>query len=203
MSKKVTDPRILRTRKLLRDALMSLLHEQRFDTITVQQIADRATINRATFYLHYADKHDLLTQAMQDILDELTLLPNPFSFSNPQQMEPQRLQAFFVEIFRHVAEHAAFYDIMLTDGSLATFAVKIQEYVEQFGIKWLARTMRDTAVRLSPEMQEIIISAVAGAYMGMIRWWLKAGMPHPPEYMAEQFMQLILPGILTTLNISQ
>jgi AcrR family transcriptional regulator len=58
-----TDPRILRSRRMLMDALAKLLIKQEFQDISVQEIADEAALNRATFYLHYADKNALL-QAM-------------------------------------------------------------------------------------------------------------------------------------------
>lgn len=58
-----TDPRILRSRRMLMDALASLLNKKEFNDISIQEIADEATLNRATFYLHYADKNALL-QAM-------------------------------------------------------------------------------------------------------------------------------------------
>ena len=53
------DPRVKRTRQLLQDAFMSLLGEKDFQTVTVQDIAERATVNRATFYADYSDKYDL------------------------------------------------------------------------------------------------------------------------------------------------
>ena len=58
-----TDPRILRSRRMLMEALTRLLMRKEFDDISVQEIADEATLNRATFYLHYPDKNALL-QAM-------------------------------------------------------------------------------------------------------------------------------------------
>src|SRR6202163_3404622 len=58
-----TDPRILRSRRMLMDSLVKLLMKKEFEDISVQEIADEATLNRATFYLHYADKNALL-QAM-------------------------------------------------------------------------------------------------------------------------------------------
>ena len=58
-----TDPRILRSRRMLMEALVKLLAHKEFDDISIQEIADEATLNRATFYLHYADKNALL-QAM-------------------------------------------------------------------------------------------------------------------------------------------
>ncbi|MGB6386601.1 MAG: TetR/AcrR family transcriptional regulator [Terriglobales bacterium] len=60
-----TDPRILRSRRMLMDALIKLLSKKEFDDISVQEIADEATLNRATFYLHYPDKNALL-QAMTE-----------------------------------------------------------------------------------------------------------------------------------------
>ena len=58
-----TDPRIVRSRHMLREALAKLLIHKSFDDISIQEIADEATLNRATFYLHYPDKNALL-QAM-------------------------------------------------------------------------------------------------------------------------------------------
>ena len=55
-----TDPRILRSRRMLMDALAKLLFKKEFEDISVQEIADEATLNRATFYLHYPDKNALL-----------------------------------------------------------------------------------------------------------------------------------------------
>jgi AcrR family transcriptional regulator len=60
------DPRILRSRRMLMDALASLLIKKEFEEISVQEIADEATLNRATFYLHYPDKNALL-QAMTGV----------------------------------------------------------------------------------------------------------------------------------------
>jgi AcrR family transcriptional regulator len=61
-----TDPRILRSRRMLMDALAKLLMKKEFEDISVQEIADEATLNRATFYLHYPDKNALL-QAMTGV----------------------------------------------------------------------------------------------------------------------------------------
>src|SRR5580692_7746288 len=60
-----TDPRIVRSRSMLMDALARLLMKKEFEDVSVQEIADEATLNRATFYLHYADKNALL-QAMTE-----------------------------------------------------------------------------------------------------------------------------------------
>jgi AcrR family transcriptional regulator len=61
-----TDPRILRSRRMLMEALARLLMKKEFEDISIQEIADEATLNRATFYLHYPDKNALL-QAMTEL----------------------------------------------------------------------------------------------------------------------------------------
>jgi AcrR family transcriptional regulator len=55
-----TDPRILRSRRMLTEALVRLLAQKEFEDISIQEITDEATLNRATFYLHYPDKNALL-----------------------------------------------------------------------------------------------------------------------------------------------
>src|SRR6202165_5027825 len=59
------DPRIRRTRQLLQDALRRLLEQKEFDKITIQDITEAATLNRATFYAHYPDKFKLLEELIR------------------------------------------------------------------------------------------------------------------------------------------
>src|SRR6266704_3946125 len=76
-----TDPRILRSRKMLMDALAKLLIVKDLDSISVQEIADEATLNRATFYLHYPDKSALL-QAMSAARFRDLIARRGLSFTN-------------------------------------------------------------------------------------------------------------------------
>jgi len=66
MSVNTNDPRVLRTRQLLQTALLELMQEKPFQAISVTDLTRRATLNRATFYLHYLDKFDLLAQSARD-----------------------------------------------------------------------------------------------------------------------------------------
>jgi AcrR family transcriptional regulator len=76
-----TDPRILRSRQMLMGALAKLLDRKEFDDISVQEIADEATLNRATFYLHYPDKNALL-QAMTGARFRDLIARRGLSFTN-------------------------------------------------------------------------------------------------------------------------
>lgn len=60
------DLRILRTRRLLVQAMAELLEEKDLQSVTISDIAERAMINRATFYAHFADKYDLFAYIVRD-----------------------------------------------------------------------------------------------------------------------------------------
>src|SRR5438067_10824664 len=60
------DPRVKRTRELLQRAFLELIAERGFRAITVQDIAERATVNRATFYAHFVDKYALMDSIVRE-----------------------------------------------------------------------------------------------------------------------------------------
>src|SRR6476660_1330749 len=80
-AEETTDSRILRSRRMLMDALVKLLARKEFDDISIQEIADEATLNRATFYLHYPDKNALL-QAMTGARFRDLIARRGLSFTN-------------------------------------------------------------------------------------------------------------------------
>ena len=65
------DRRVLKTQESLKKAVIALMTEKNFDDITIQDIADRANINRGTIYLHYQDKYDLLDKLIETHIKEL------------------------------------------------------------------------------------------------------------------------------------
>ena len=69
-AEKKLDPRIKRPRQLLQRALMELMAEKSFQAITVQDIAERATVNRVTFYAHFADKYALLEYTIREMIKQ-------------------------------------------------------------------------------------------------------------------------------------
>ncbi|WP_413375036.1 TetR/AcrR family transcriptional regulator [Alkalihalobacillus sp. 1P02AB] len=66
MSTKKVDPRVTRTRQLLQEAFTTLIREKDFKAITVRDITEKATVNRATFYAHFTDKYELLDSTITD-----------------------------------------------------------------------------------------------------------------------------------------
>lgn len=95
------DPRITRTRKLIRDALTSLLAEKNFESVSVQDIAERATVNRATFYAHFTDKFSLLDTIIREDVAARIAEGDPLSLSDTREM----LTAIGSNVFTFVGSH--------------------------------------------------------------------------------------------------
>ncbi|MDQ0970186.1 AcrR family transcriptional regulator [Neobacillus niacini] len=68
MTQSKTDPRVLRTRRLIMDSFIELSAKKEFKDITIKDITTEAMINRATFYYHFEDIFDLLEKALSEVL---------------------------------------------------------------------------------------------------------------------------------------
>lgn len=185
--KQTEDLRVRRTRKALMRALIELTIEKGFSAITVQDIADRAMVNRATFYRHYLDKYDLLDQYMNEIY-ELTAAQEPLSPVQTRNAGSGKIPVGMVRMLEHVQQHADFYRSMLgAKGDLA-FVQKIQHY----GDMRLRSLLPGGAVQVTLENPplDLCISYLSHAGIGVLAWWLKDAQPHTPEQVAAWLSQL-------------
>ncbi len=96
--KEKTDLRIIKTKKILSQALLTLMKEKSFDKIKISDICETALINRSTFYAHYEDKYDLLIALIEElksnILDELKI--NTYDYISKE---------YFMELLKILLEH--------------------------------------------------------------------------------------------------
>ncbi len=200
MSKKTKklDPRVVRTRQMLRDALVALIAEKGFDALTVQDIAERAKLNRATFYLHYHDKQDLLENSLRDAIDELMADIGASTDEQGQLIFEGPLRPIKT-IFEHVAQHARFYRVMLSAEGVPAFSAGVRDYMAEVTLRWLS------AMQPQPHQSrvplEIVASSLSWSLLGILLWWLEHDMPHSPEYMAGQFRLLITLDLRQVLGL--
>lgn len=184
------DPRVKRTLLLIRDALISLLAEKSLEQVTVRDITERAEINRATFYLHYVDKYDLLEKVVEEMMAsfaEVFRLPAGFEaddFVKGTDAPPPS----FVRQFEHIAEHAAFYKVMLGPNGPGGLAKQMESII---GASLEHRSLiaaPDDRTALMP--RELIVRYATSAHMGVLTYWLEQDMPYSPKYMATQLLRL-------------
>lgn len=196
---KRVDRRIERTRALLRDALMALAVERPWESITVQDITDRANVNRATFYLHFRDKDELLLQSMIALYAELI---GQYEHPDREQVLQSGDDSLFEDPsdFEHVARHASFYRAMLSNKGSAAFIVGVMEFLTQM---YQDEVLRPLAGDTEPAVPlEFTAAFLAGAEIGVMRWWLHQQHAFSPDEMSKMMYQLSSRGINWALNIA-
>jgi AcrR family transcriptional regulator len=188
-----TDPRVIRTRQMLREALIALILEKGFDDLTIQDITDRAGLRRATFYLHYKDKEALLFATLADTFDKLVCQIDQLrtQFTSPE-VETMMNRV----IFRHAQENADLYrSILGRHGSSGTIRY-VQEYLERTFLNVLAEHRPDLVIPVA-----VLANFTAAVKLNLVVWWLEQGMPYPPEQMAEMCTRLTLNGLQATYEL--
>lgn len=195
MAEQHTDRRIIRTKRMIRDALSELIEEKGFDGITVTDLTRKADINRGTFYLHYRDKYDLLEQSENEIIKEFQEIAkdfNPIDIINFNiQNEPL---PFAVEMFEYLEENSSFMKAILGSKGDPTFQIKFKNFMktnlfEEKIVKQLKKINM-----LVPE--EYLIAYIISAHLGVIQQWLENGMVQSPREMALILPKMTLAGPL-------
>jgi AcrR family transcriptional regulator len=183
---KKTDARVRRTRDALGDALVALMQEKPFESITVQDVLDRAKVGRSTFYSHYSDKDDLLMSDAEEFFESVSMILSERGDKSDRVFPVQ-------EFFSHIIEAKPFVDALISSG-------KMHDNME------LARGQfaRGIERRLSelPRAQGIpanerpaIAFAHAGALLALLAWWIDRGMKQLPAEMDQLFHRMVWQGI--------
>lgn len=181
-----TDPRVLRTRQLIRDAFIDLLQEIELEKITVNRIAERATINRVTFYLHYRDIPDMLDRMADDMINEFHVILEEV----PNQSRVDIDWSILVRMLEHIAEHSKFYKVLLASKRIPVFTDRLTKLIADV-ITSIAEkrdaSLSESAVSLP---KDIAIWYGSSAFIGTIVCWLRNDMPYTPHFLAKQLSLL-------------
>jgi AcrR family transcriptional regulator len=145
-------------------------------------------LRRATFYLHYKDKEELLLTILRETFDEIRC---EFHKLQIHSVTPQSELEIYRVIFKHAAENANLYMSILRGYGAATITRYIREYLTTEFLEDFAET--------SPDLQlvmplEVLANFSAIVKLNMATWWLEQGMPYPPDQIAEMCMKLTLSG---------
>jgi AcrR family transcriptional regulator len=185
-TKKKMDPRVRGTRDVLGDALIALMHEKSFETITVQHVLDRAHVSRSTFYSHYSDKNDLFLSDAEDFFEMMsTALMRHGDTST--RVAPVR------EFFAHVAEMRQFISSMAASEKIRDIMELGQGHFSRAIDQRLA-TLPSTR-NLSSTRRSALAHATAGSLFSLLNWWLRHGGITTPAQMDALFHQMLWSGI--------
>lgn len=196
MAVKAEDRRVQRTRQLLVDALVDLILEKGYETVTVQEIIDRANVGRSTFYAHFIDKQQLLMSAFEQLRELLAQQQD--AAQTATETESPRLLRFSQVLFEHAQGHYRIYKATLGKQSGAIVRAQMQGVLFDL----VREEFEPLASRHSPSpvSLDVMVHYTVSAFMGLLTWWLDQKMPCSAAEMDRFFRRLALPGITVTLD---
>lgn len=185
MTQSKTDPRVLRTRKLIMDSFIELSGKKEFKDITIKDITTEAMINRATFYYHFEDIYDLLEKVLSEVL---SVNLNYDIYQNDELNEEA-----FVSIFKAITNFQKSLSNRCHRGYEDTIARIIREQLEIIFYKMLLKqnknkTEQDEALKIT----SVILSW--GIYGSSVEW-SKHSRKIPPEQFIKSAIPYIISGI--------
>jgi AcrR family transcriptional regulator len=183
------DRRAWRTRNALGDALIELMQERPFKSVTVQDVLDRAKVGRSTFYAHYRDKDDLFLSDVEDFWEMMSSMLE-------RRGEDSKRVAPVRELLTHIADVKNLREALTASG-------KAHDVME-LGQGYFARTIEKRLVKLCTAKDAMagqfaaMSHALAGALFSSLNWWVDRGMPVSAAEMDDQFHRLVWSGVNTS-----
>lgn len=181
---------IQKSRRLLHEALVSLIREKKYENITVQQILDRANVGRSTFYLHFRDKDELLSMGfdyMGELLREIQAMHRTVS-----RKPHENLIAFSLPMFMHMHEYREHSRAFTGAAAGALVSQRIQQMIRSVIEEELDK-LPSTNHRKIP--RDLFIDHLASTFMFVTMWWLNSANPVSPETANDIYRALVLPSI--------
>jgi AcrR family transcriptional regulator len=181
------DPRVKRTRQLLQQALIALIQEKAFQDITVQDIADRATVNRATFYAHFEDKYSLLDTCMREQFQQMLAHRLP----DNAIIQPAALRILVATTceFLALVQHDCSPADQQFDPLLETV---LQGELYTVLVGWLRRTPTERSRRIPIETTATVVS---WAIFGGANAWSRSDRRRPVAEIADQIIAVVTQGL--------
>lgn len=181
------DPRVERTRRALQQALLELAREHPLDVVTVADIAERAGVNRSTFYHHYSDKETLLADALDAVAEDFgARLGEADVVTIPPPRPPQALFAYLA----HIADNAALYRQVIGDRGAGVVMARVRSRIEEIARTGLSVSGGGGYPGLPVD---VVAAGITGSALGVVSAWL-ARDPLPPVDTAAEWVWRVLLG---------
>jgi AcrR family transcriptional regulator len=165
---------------------VELIQEKPFETVTVQDVLDRAGVSRSTFYTHYRDKEDLFMSDVEEFL-ELTATMLSRHGDASDRVAPVR------EFFAHVSEMSRLYKALVESGKIHDFMELAQGHFARGIEQRLAD--RPRAAGLTAQRRAALAQALAGALLSLLTWWIDRDTPQSAAEMDELFHGMVWSGV--------
>ncbi len=185
---KGVDPRVKRTRQLLQNAFTELMQEKGFSAVSIQDITERAMVNRGTFYAHFADKYALLDSLIREQFQQVLASKLPPT-SRWEKRTLRILIQTVLEYFKEFHSHC-----QPVDTINPVFERSVQEELVEMLLAWLKEV--PVAERCWRVPIETIALVVSWAIFGAAVKWSHEERAISAEQMANDVLVVIMEGVM-------
>ncbi|NKN01142.1 TetR/AcrR family transcriptional regulator [Rhizobium leguminosarum] len=192
--KHTIDRRVARTQAALHRALISLILERGYDSITVEEICQTANVGRSTFYLHYTSKDDLKQSGLESLRRHLVDSAGRVAPGG----SPGEGFDFSLAMFEHARDHIDLYRALAGSRGGAVALGTIRQILSDLVRDELA--VKPGAPSPDPIPRELVVHYVVGAFMAVLTWWLDGGAKLPPQRIDAMFRRLVAEGAMAALS---
>ena len=179
------DPRVKRTRRLLRDALVSLILEKDYASISIKEVTERAEVAYITFYRHFPQGLD---QLLMEVLDEGLAELMGHIETLAKQSETSALEMEGMLIFKYIEKKADLFRILLKSQSVTRVRRKVVRNIATI----FQKSCLPLAKSGSPLTIALTSNHIATSLLALIEWWLENNMKPAPEEMGKVYKSLII-----------
>lgn len=182
---KKNDLRVVRTRRLLKDAMMGLLRSVKFETIKVKDITTQANINRATFYYHYKDKYDLLYTILDDELNSLIKMEFDIKTKEDYKTKPLIGILYMLQYFE---KNALFYNNAFETEGYEALSIYFKKRLTDLILLWIEKleVSDNTLVPI-----DFFTKTYSAVFTIVVIDWLKSEVREPPEVLYYHLKMMI------------
>lgn len=175
---------------------MTLILEKGYDSVTVEDITQRADLGRTTFYLHYHDKEELLLKCLESVAEELKEQIGVASEPMPGFRLPGKA---ILTVFKHAHEHAALYLIILNGGAAIQAMNRLHNVITHTAEIFFEQRSKALGRPLDVPV-DVLAAYFSASLLSFVTWWLRRGSPETPEDIAQVYTQLVFRGLVKVLG---
>ena len=194
------DRRKRKTRKAIFDACVSLMQEKEFQNITVNEIVERADINRGTFYLHFVDKYDMMNSFENEMIEKIEdVMLNNIPKKQFEELFIQSRYDTVVEILKCYEQNKELLHLLMRSSHSASFQAKLRDKLKFVVTEKIFPNFENLELQIPTDLLVILFTSIS---LSLAEYAQQSETPIDAEKLGEFFINVMLHGPAKMLGLN-
>ena len=194
------DRRKRKTRKAIFDACVSLMQEKEFQNITVNEIVERADINRGTFYLHFVDKYDMMNSFENEMIEKIEdVMLNNIPKKQFEELFIQSRYDTVVEILKCYEQNKELLHLLMRSSHSASFQAKLRDKLKFVVTEKIFPNFENLELQIPTDLLVILFTSIS---LSLAEYAQQSKTPIDAEQLGQFFINVMLHGPAKMLGLN-